>query len=254
MQFLTDLPRLASLEAKGEYGAFVRFQAAHQLLNGIEKGDRLLRRRLALEAGPQSFLILDAGVSDVAANAPILAGTLADGDAGEDVPDIIPSAQLEMSVLATTEETAEDRLHDILRIDARANHGIEPFAGEGDQAMREAMKDGASSCIVACTKLGKQVEERKFGVHQVDLHDQRDCGVRCDYPMCAARMQVAEAARTGVIPEYLALAKSTEIIYSVSSNSQASESMMHVPTDQIGDIPRPDRGVAIREPRFHDGS
>src|SRR5262249_61900253 len=78
-----------------------------------------------------------------------LAGALAHGDDRQQTPEVVPGREVELAGVEAREEALVDRLEHVLGIDLLSDPGLQPAAGQGEQAGREALVDCRRGRLVA---------------------------------------------------------------------------------------------------------
>src|SRR5262245_52754645 len=93
-------------------------------------------------------MYLPGGVAALGAVVRDPVGALAQGDQGEQTPQAVPVADVQVPLPVAEEEALVRRLDDVLGIDFVAQGGVELAPGQGDQLLGEAAEQLASSIVV----------------------------------------------------------------------------------------------------------
>src|SRR5262245_17091588 len=159
-----DLLGRVPLQAQLQDRALVLVQAGEQPVHRLAQHGRFERRRLTAEgfrhdrAGRRGHFPADVTALGTVIGDPVVA--LAHGDHGEQAPQAVPAADLQVPLAVAAEEALVRRLHDLLGIDLVPQGGAELALGQRDQLAGEAPEDFAAGGLVPVPQAGEPLRER----------------------------------------------------------------------------------------------
>ena len=169
-----DLLHAVALEAQLQDLAVGSLKSVKDLFHGFGEHGRFQRRRFTVNpcktiSGPFARtcrLLFPVRVAPLRKQILTLLVAFADGDDGQQTPQVVPIHDIEFPGRLAAKERPVHRLHHIFRIELGPKLGIEPRTSQTNEPAGEALDDLPGGSVVSFAEALHQVDKRDLSTHE----------------------------------------------------------------------------------------